>query len=101
MTPNNQKTTSSRTVPRTFRISHTQSILLANPKIKTKASAIIRVLLQLYFNKRITGVDLLIENELKATEQAMKKQLDDFRIMLKTNNPKGRGKLNGTTGNSI
>jgi hypothetical protein len=76
------KSVSSRTRTRGFRITHTQDSLLNSPSIGNKASAIVRVLLTLYFNKKIPGIDLLVEAELKNVDAVNEKNLQKFRDML-------------------
>lgn len=60
----------SKTTSRGFRITHTQNYLLNREQRKgDRASAIIRVLLDLYFAKRVVDADVLIEAEVdKATK---------------------------------
>lgn len=79
---------------RGFRITHTQDSLLNNPSIHSKSSAIVRVLLNLYFNKKIQGVEALIEAELDVVEKTQKKNFDKFREMLKSQK---KEKKDGTT----
>lgn len=74
---------SSKTVARAFRITHTQHNLLETSLYKDKASAIVRVLLQLYFNKRIPGVDSLIEAERILIKENVEKNFERFREMLR------------------
>ena len=77
------KVRNSRTVVRSFRITHTQDRLLNTPPHKEKIGPIVRVLLQLYFNKRIPGIDELIKAETEAVDKIVKKNLANFREMLK------------------
>lgn len=55
-----------KTTVRAFRITHTQDALLDREQDSSKgrASAIARVLLSLYFNKKINGIEDLIRDEL-------------------------------------
>jgi hypothetical protein len=93
------KDTSSRTQTRTFRITNTQYNLLNTAPHKTRASAIVRVLLALYFNKKIPNIDLLIKAEESDIQTAKEKNLLNFREMLKNQGKEKRA--NGTNSSSI
>lgn len=56
---------------KTFRITNTQFALLESPKNKSKASAIVRVLLSLYFNGRLAMDDVqrLIDEDLQISKE--------------------------------
>ncbi len=84
---------SSRTISRGFRITYTQNALLDRESLVGKTSAIIRVLLSLYFNKKIPGVEGLISQEMKIAQQAELDRLERHRKRLKA---VGEAKRNGT-----
>jgi|SRR6185312_13683844 len=93
------KAPSARTKARTFRITHTQAMLL-DQRIKSSSSALVRVLLNLYFNKKldklkIHGIDIesLLRDEIKNAQEAILKNGDKFRNMLKA---QSTAKQNGT-----
>jgi hypothetical protein len=72
-----QKPQSTRTLPKQFRITHTQAALLEQ-RLKGKSSALVRVLLSLYFNKKLEylkfqGIDIstLLEKELSEAQEAV------------------------------
>lgn len=58
------------TKPRSFRITVTQNALLNKPSVKYKASAIVRVLLNLYLNARLKmdEVETAIAEEVRAAD---------------------------------
>lgn len=73
------KAASSRTLPKQFRITHTQFNLLQQ-RLKDKSSALVRVLLNLYFNKKLEslkfqGIDIekLLEKEVSEAQEAIVK----------------------------
>lgn len=68
-----RKFDSSRTRLTAFRISHTHHGLLNDPKFKSRSSALVRVLLGMYFNGRIPEADLLLEHEIKRATEAVSK----------------------------
>jgi hypothetical protein len=101
MTPN-YKARNSRTRVKGFRITHTQFALLETPPHKEKAGAIIRVLLQLYFNKRIPGIDALIKAEEESVELIQASNLLKFRTMLQNQGKeKKKERENGNNASSI
>ena len=92
------KAPSTRTKARTFRITHTQAMLL-DQRLKSNGSALVRVLLNLYFNKKLEkaklGVDVeaLLKDEIRSAQDAILKNGDKFRNMLKA---QSLAKRNGT-----
>jgi hypothetical protein len=56
------------TTPKTFRITHTQKYLLSLTRYKINSSALVRVLLDFFFNKKLP-LPLLEEIELKLKEE--------------------------------
>ena len=86
MAPSIQRTQAhenSRTQVRSFRITHTQDALLDREQRSGRASAIIRTLLSLYFNKRIDGVEALVDEEVKKSRQAELERLEQHRARMK------------------
>jgi hypothetical protein len=85
MNPTSPRPPSSRTRAKTLRISNTQFILLESPAYKKRASALVRVLLTLYFNKKLTAfsIDSLLENELREADRAILVNGEKFREMLR------------------
>jgi hypothetical protein len=88
---------SSRSKVRAFRITHTQNNLLNNAPYKGKANSIIRVLLQLYFNKRLpmNDVETLIEAEENSIAINQKENLLKFRQMLQVQGQEKRQEIKG------
>lgn len=71
------KAASSRTTPRQFRITHTQDALITQ-RLGNRSSALIRVLLQLYFNRKLDalkfqGIDVekLLDKEMIEAQEAI------------------------------
>jgi hypothetical protein len=85
-----QEKKNSRTRSRGFRITHTQYILLSAPSFKERASPLIRVLLNLYFNKKLNVSDIedLITQEAAKSSAAELEGQDKIRVF---NENKRRG----------
>lgn len=63
----------SRTTVRAFRITYTQDSLLDREQ---SASAVVRTLLSLYFNKKISGIDVLIKQEIQqSSNETLKRKI--------------------------
>lgn len=73
---------SSRTVVRSFRITYTQDALLDREQLSNRASAIIRTLLSLYFNKKIKDVEALIDKEVQEAEVAKAQRIERRKLGL-------------------
>lgn len=66
-----KKFDSSRTRLYSIRVTHTQHTFLKT-KLDNKASALVRVLLNMYLNGRIPEADLLLEHEVARATEAQK-----------------------------
>jgi hypothetical protein len=88
---------SSRSKVRAFRITHTQNNLLNNAPYKGRANAIVRVLLQLYFNKNLRGIEVeaLIKAEENSIIENQKENLLKFRQMLQVQGQEKRQEIKG------
>lgn len=70
----------SKTTSRGFRITHTQNYLLSREQRKgDRASAIIRVLLDLYFGGRISEAEVLVQAELEKATKAKVDRIERLR----------------------
>ena len=64
-----------------IRLSQTHYYLLQSPKYKGKGSALVRVLLALFFNGKIPDVNALFEEEVLRAEKAETEQRFGKRIL--------------------
>jgi hypothetical protein len=78
---------SKNTVVRNFRITYTQDALLDRVSDGHKASAIVRTLLALYFNKKLDalGIENLIAEEIQRTQTAVWKNQEKFKERIPAN----------------
>ena len=78
------RSSTSKSIPRTFRISHTHNNLLNQASHKDKASAIVKVLLTLFFNHKLGNIDDLIEAEYNAATAASRENNEKFKLFVQS-----------------